>query len=335
MGFDDVPRLKWSPAGYGPAMQAILVRELGGPEVLVPAEVPDPVAGADSVLVQVSAAGINYADTHRTEGSYRVAPTLPFIPGTEVVGQDPDGRRVLGLNFDGGGYAEQAVVPAHQVVPVPDGVSDGAALALIVQGLTAWHVLRNCARLRPGESVVVNAAAGGVGSLAVQLARQFGAGRVIATASTVDKCELARELGADVAVDGAAEGYADRIWAANDGHPVDVVLEATGGPVFTAALDSLATFGRLITYGNASRLGRPLVDPAELGSRTIGVLGFWLRPVVDRPDGYGDPLVQLLQLAAQGSLRPVVGPGYPLAEARRAHEDLLARRSTGKLILLP
>jgi NADPH2:quinone reductase len=316
-------------------MRAIQCSRLGGPEVLIPVELPDPVPAPGWLLVDVAAAGVNYADTHRTDGTYRSGQELPFIPGSEVVGRDADGRRVLAPIFGGGGYAERALVPAAHAVTVPEEVGDGEALALLVQGLTAWHLLRNCARLREGESVVVNAAAGGVGSLAVQLARQFGAGRVIAAASSVEKRELALRLGADAAVDSAADGYAERVRAANGGRGVDVVLESTGGAVFTAALDALADFGRLVTYGNASREGRPLVDPATLAERNTGVIGFWLRPALALPGAYEGPLSELLDLAATGGIHPLVGAEYPLAQARRAHEDLLARRTTGKVVLRP
>ena len=316
-------------------MRAIQVSRLGGPEVLIPATVPTPVAASGQLLVEVAAAGVNYADTHRTDGSYRVAPELPFIPGVEVVGRTPEGRRVLAPIFEGGGYAECAVVPAARAIDVPEEVGDGEALALLIQGLTAWHVLHNSARVRPGESVVVNAAAGGVGSLAVQLAKHFGAGRVIAAASTPEKRHLAISLGADVAVDSATDGYAERVLAANEDQPVDVVLDATGGAAFTAALEVLGGFGRLVTFGNASREGRPLVDPAILAERNHAVVGFWLRPVLDRPGAFAEPLTELLLLTAAGKIRPLVGAEYPLAEARRAHEDLLGRRTTGKLILRP
>jgi NADPH2:quinone reductase len=314
-------------------MRAIRCDRFGGPEVLVPADVPDPVAGPGQLLVDVSAAGVNYADTSRTAGTYSGGQSLPFIPGTEVVGRTPDGRRVAALTFAGGGYAARAAVSTVDAVDVPDAVADGPALALLVQGLTAWHLLRGSAALRPGETVVVNAAAGGVGTLAVQLARHLGAGRIIAAASSPAKRDLAASLGADATVDSAPDGYTDRVLAANGGAGVDVVLESTGGPAFAAALATLAPLGRLVTYGDASRGGRPPVDPADLAARSIAVAGFWLRPVLTRPDAFHGPLAQLLHLTATGVLRPQVGPAYPLEDARRAHEDLLARRTTGKLVL--
>ncbi|GAB3812221.1 zinc-binding dehydrogenase [Kribbella italica] len=283
----------------------------------------------------MSAAGVNFADTHRTDGSYRGGPKLPLVPGVEVVGRTPDGRRVLAPVFTGGGYAEYVAVPADRAVDVPADLGDGPALALLVQGLTAWHLLRSSARMSPGESVVVNAAAGGVGTLAVQLARHFGAGRVIAVASTPAKRELALKLGADVAVDSDPDEYADRVRVANDGQPVDIVLDSTGGPTFAAALQVLGGFGRLVSYGTAARAGRPLVDPSELADRNLAVAGFWLVPAIADTTAYRAPLLELLDLAATDRLSPLVGEEYPLAEARRAHEDLLARRTRGKLVLRP
>jgi NADPH2:quinone reductase len=316
-------------------MRAIQCARFGGPEVLELVELPEPAPGDGQLLVDVHAAGLNFADVGRIAGTYRPAPELPFVPGTEVVGADPAGRRVLATVFGGGGFAQRALVAAQDAVVVPDEVPDGAALALLVQGLTAWHVLRNSARVRPGETVVVNAAAGGVGSLAVQLARHFGAGRVIATASTPQRRELATALGADAAVDGAAEGYAARILDANGGRPVDVVLESIGGRVFSAGLEVLGAFGRLVTFGNASREGRPAVDPGGLAERNLSVAGFWLRPALEVPGAYEEPLREMFGLVAAGVLRPQAGAEYALHETGRAVADLLARRTTGKVLIRP
>ncbi|GGN90345.1 NADPH:quinone reductase [Actinoplanes lobatus] len=316
-------------------MRAIQVSRFGGPEALKLAELPDPVPGPGQLLIQVTGAGVNFADTSRVAGSYQPAPALPFVPGTEVVGTTADGRRVLALNFAGGGYAERAVVDAATTVEVPAQVGDATALALLVQGLTAWHVLRGSARLRDGETVVIGAAAGGVGSLAVRLARHFGAGLVIAAASTPEKREKALRLGADVALDSAPDGFAERVRDATGGRGADVVLESTGGAAFTAGLDALAPFGRLVTFGNASRQGRPPVDPGELSDRNLAVAGFWLRPVVTLPGHFREPLTELFALAVDGRLTLPPGPAYPLDEAHRAHRDLIGRRTTGKVILRP
>jgi len=315
-------------------MRAIQIPHTGGPEVLTLVELPDPQPASGQLLVDVDAAGINYADTHLTEGSYLTRPTLPYVLGSEVVGRTPEGRRVVAIS-NGGGYAEKAVVAAPLAIDVPSGVSDGEALAVLAQGLSAWHLLRTCARLQPGESVVVNAAAGGVGSLAVQLAKIFGAGRVVATASSPEKRELTLKLGADAAVDGNAEGYAERVIEANGGTRADVILDAVGGAVFDAAFDALAPFGRLVTFGAASREAGSPVDPTRLMRRNAAVVGFWLAPILGVPAMFGPPMAELLELTADGRLHPVVGGEYPLSEARRAHEDMLARRTTGKLILRP
>jgi len=212
-------------------MRAIQVTEFGGPEVLRLVDVPAPEAGDGEVGIRVSRAGINYADTHQRRNEYLAAAQLPLIPGAEVAGVREDtGERVVALTGNGG-YAEYAVAPAALTFPIPDAVDDGTALALIVQGLTAWHLYRTSSRIAPGESVVVIAGAGGVGSLAVQLGKPMGAGRVIATASTPAKRELTLELGADAAVDAEPEGLKERLVEANLGRPVDVARERLSGPI--------------------------------------------------------------------------------------------------------
>jgi NADPH2:quinone reductase len=315
-------------------MRAIQISRYGGPEVLTSVELSDLQPAPGQLLVDVAAAGVNYADTHLADGSYLSSPALPFVPGSEVVGHTADGRRVMGLST-GGGYAEKALLPAALTVDVPASIGDGEALALLVQGLSAWHLLRTSARLVPGETVVVNAAAGGVGSLAVQLAKAFGAGRVIATASTPDKQKLAQELGADVAVSGDADGYAERVIEANGGKRVDVIIDAVGGRVFDAALDALGQFGRLVTFGAAAREIAKPVEPGRLMKRNLSVIGFWLSPALAVPGMFAPPLTELFELVTSGRIRPIVGGEYALADAARAHQDLLARRTTGKLILRP
>jgi NADPH2:quinone reductase len=233
-----------------------------------------------------------------------------------------------------GGYAEYATAPEALAVPIPDGVEDGTALALLVQGLTAWHLYRTSARIREGETVVVHAGAGGVGSLAVQLGRPMGAGRVIATASSEEKRALTLELGADAAVDSAAEGLADRLVAANLDRRVDVVFEMAGGEVFEQSLHALAPFGRLVAYGAASG-ERNEVQTGRLMRGSAAVVGFWLVHCLRDPEMLAGPLADLFERAARGELRPIVGGTYPLEEAARAHTDMQARRTTGKLLLDP
>ncbi|ADB32752.1 Alcohol dehydrogenase zinc-binding domain protein [Kribbella flavida DSM 17836] len=315
-------------------MRAVQITEFGGPEVLRVSEVDAPQVGRGQVLITVDRAGINYADTHQVENSYLSKTELPLIPGGEVVGRTADGRRVVAL-LGSGGYAEQAVAHAPYAFDVPDGVSDGDALALVLQGTTAWHLLKTSTHLQEGESVLVHAGAGGVGSLAVQLAKLWGAGRVIATASSEDKRQQVVKLGADVAVDGSPEGLKDRIVEANGGRPVDVVLEMVGGRTFDESFDALARFGRLVTFGAASRESAAAIAPSRLmkGSKTIA--GFWLADCFKTPALLGDPLRELFDLTVAGRLRPLVGGEYPLSEVATAHEDLRARRTVGKLVLDP
>lgn len=313
-------------------MRAVQITQFGGPEVLTLTELPDPVPGEGVQVLDVSSAGVNYADTHQTEDTYLSKTTLPLVPGSEVVGRLPDGSRVAAFALSGG-YAEKALVSPAMAFPLPDAVSDGQALSLMVQGLTAWHLLRTSTHLVQGESVVVHAAAGGVGTLAVQLAKAWGAGKVIGVASAKDKRELAESLGADVTVDAGERDLKSALEAANGGRKVDVVLEMVGGPTFDASLAALAPFGRLATFGMASRQPSKPITSGELMSRSRGVIGFWLAHCFTRPDMLQPQMAELLSMVEAGTLKPIVGGTYPLSEARRAHEDLLSRSSQGKLVL--
>lgn len=308
--------------------------EFGGPEVLELVELPVPEPGPEDVLIKVARAGLNFADTHTRTNSYVRKATLPLVPGGEVAGVREDtGERVVALVGDGG-YAEYAIAPRELVYPIPDELDEGAALALIIQGLTAWHLYRTAGHVADGESVVVHSAAGGVGSLAVQLGRALGAGRVIATASSSEKRALALELGADVAIDGAAEGLTERLLQANDSQPVDVVFDMAGGAVFDASYQALAPFGRIVVCGIASQ------EPNEVRTGSLlrhsrSVVGFYLFHTLERPGMFSDALADLFARAARGELRTVIGATYPLAEAAQAHADLRERRTSGKLLLDP
>jgi NADPH:quinone reductase len=314
-------------------MRAVRIDEFGGPEVLQVVDVPRPEPGDGEVLIEVSRAGMNFADTHQRENSYLSRFETPLVLGGEVAGRTGDGRRVVAM-LPSGGYAEYAVAPKAAVYPIPDGLDDGAALALLIQGLTAWHLFRTSAKLAEGESVVVVSGAGGVGSLAVQLARPFGAGRVIATASTEEKRTLAVSLGADVAVDPAVEDLTGALIEANGGNRVDVILEMSGGRVFDAAAEALAPFGRIVTYGIASR-EQNTVETGRLMRKSRAVVGFWLMHCLGRRDMIEEPLADLFDRAARGDLEPQLGETYALSDVRRAHEDLQGRRTSGKLLLDP
>ncbi len=304
----------------------------GGPEVLELVELERPEPAADQVLVRVALAGVNFADTHRRTDSYVARTTLPMVPGLEVAGRREDtGQRVVAL-CGAGGYAEYALAATDRTFPIPDGVDDATALAMLVQGCTAWHLYRTSAHLAPGESVAIGAAAGGVGSLAVQLGHQLGAGRVIALASTPAKLELARELGADAAILGDADRLTERIVEANNGHGVDAAFDSAGGAAFEGMRRALAPLGRIVTYGIASQRQNE-IRTGQLLRHSQAVIGFWLPHCLDHPPMLAQALADLFERAVGGTLHALIGGIYPLAEAAQAQADLSARTTTGKLVL--
>jgi NADPH2:quinone reductase len=313
-------------------VKAIQIEEFGGPEVMSVVELPDPEPGEGEVVVEVARSGINFADTHTTRDEYLAKQSLPMIPGGEVSGATPDGRRVAAI-LAGGGYAEKVSVPERWLVPVPDEVDDDRAAAILLQGLTAYALVNFCARLREGEAVVVEAAAGGTGSLSVQLAKRAGA-RVIALASSEEKRALAERLGADASVDSRSDGLREAILEANGGERVDAVLHMSGD-AFRDELRALAPFGRMVVFGNASQTPNE-VSTNGLLRHSTAVIGFWLMHLVaTRRDLVAEALGELLGAAASGELEVVIGGVYPLSDVGRAHEDLVARRTTGKLVLDP
>lgn len=316
-------------------MRAIVVEALGGPAVLQVREVGRPVARPGEAVVQVDRAGVNFSDIGRRRSGWSNPPQpLPVIPGFEVVGRRAvDGVRVLGVSTRGsGGYAEYAVVPDALTFPVPEAVSDTAALAAAIQGVTAWGALLSAARLRPGDTVAILAAAGGLGSLAVQLAKLHGASRVIAVASTEEKRRMTLELGADAAVEGRAENLAQNIRAANNGAGVDVLLESIGGAVTDAALDALAYDGRMVVFGQASG-GSNSVSLDLLMDRSIGVVGYWATPFLRDGDGGRAAIDTILRWIADGRLRVLEGPSFPIGQAAAAHAAIEARTTFGKVSL--
>ncbi len=291
-------------------MRAIQITEFGGPEVLHLTDVPEPEPQSGQLLIDVSRAGVNYADTHQAENSYLSETTLPVIPGGEVVGTTADGRRVVAL-LANGGYAERAVASPATMYDVPGSIDDVTALAMVVQGTTAWLLLRRSTHLARGESVVVHAAAGGVGSIAVQLAKAWGAGRVIATASSPEKRDLALELGADVAIDSRAEDMTAAIRQANDGKRVDVILDMTGGRITDQSIASLAPFGRLGFYGQASREAPKPISPTNLLVHSTTIAGMWLPHAFLLPgDVVGRAMSELFELVIDGQVRVVPGGEY-------------------------
>ncbi len=313
-------------------MKAIQVQEFGGPEVMELVELPDPQPSDGEVLVDVARCGINFGDTHATRNDYLAEQQLPLIPGGEIAGATVDGRRVASF-LPSGGYAERVAVPEPWLVDIPDSVNDEQAAGLLVQGLTAHALVHRCGRVQPGETVVVQAAAGGTGTLAVQLAKRAGA-RVIALASSDEKREFASRVGADATVDSRADDLKEAILEANEGRQVDVVFEMTGGAAFEASLRTLAPFGRMVLFGIASR-EQNQIRSGHLLQNSRSVIGFWLVHLVAQREEVATMIRDLLEAVAAGELEVIVGEVYPMSEARRAHEDLAGRKTTGKLLLDP
>jgi NADPH:quinone reductase len=335
-------------------MKAIQMTEQGGPEVLRLADLPDPQPGPGQVLIRVSAAAVNFSDIMRRRGDVYPVPTpSPFVPGAEVAGTVeavgdgvtglPAGTRVFGtVGADGsGGYAELALAYAAAVIPIPAGLDPDAAAGIVVSGLAATVILADAAKVAEGETVFVPAAAGGVGSYAVQIARLLGAGTVIAAAGTEAKREAALALGADHAVDYTAAGWADQVLALTGGRGVDVALEMSGPDRLAQTLGILGPFARLVVYGAVtgsiegfapSALAALLYDPA-LGQSLIGFnLGAWFQY---RPQVADALLGRLVGWIADGKLATPAVHALPLADAEKAHRLLETGASSGKLVLKP
>jgi NADPH2:quinone reductase len=284
-------------------MKAIYITEFGGPEVMKYLDLPEPVPAGSQVLLDVTAIGINYADTHQTENSYLSTQKLPLIPGMEVVGKMPDGSRVL-------------------------------ALAMMVQGSTAHMILKKMGQIKAGESVVIHAGAGGVGSVAIQLAKLWGA-FVIAVTSSDEKKKLCLDLGADVVVDANEADLTGALIKANNGKGVDLILEMVGGSTLDQSLDALAAFGRLVVYGMASRKAPKAIHPGALMPKSQSVIGFWLVNALADKELMAEVFMDLFGMIISGKLKPVIGSTYPLSKAADAHRDMLARKTVGKIVLDP
>ncbi len=313
-------------------MKAIQLTEFSGTDAMEYVDVPDPEPADGEVVVEVVRCGVNFADTHVTRNDYLAKQELPLIPGAEVAGVTPDGRRVAAMLMNGG-YAQKVAVPEAVLVPVPDDVSDDQAAGILLQGLTAHALIHRCARLEPGETVVVEAAAGGTGSLAVQLAKRHGA-RVIGLASSPEKRELVERLGADATADSRADDLEAAILEANDGNQVDAVFEMAGGEAFDGAMRTLAPFGRMVAFGIASG-DQNEVATGALMRKSRAVIGFWLMHLFADPAGIARGIADLFRAVAAGELEVVVGGVRPLSEARQVHEDLAGRRTQGKILLDP
>jgi NADPH2:quinone reductase len=313
-------------------MRAVVFERNGGPEVLEIRDVPEPRPGEGEVLVRIEAVGVNFMDVYEREGKPGYGSTPPGIPGAEGAGVIADtGERVAWVNVPGS-YAETFVAPREKLVPVPDGMGTHIAAATLLQGITAHYLANDSYPVQPGDWTIVHAAAGGVGLLLTQLVKQRG-GRVIATTSTPEKAQLARDAGADVVLDYA--GFAERARDIAGGEGVAVVYDGIGRTTFADGLTALRPTGSMIIYGVAS--GTP--EPIEIGTLAARGSLYVQRPTIKTYLRTTELLQsrarQVLDLVARGQLDVRIGARYPLDEARQAHEDLEGRRTTGKVLLLP
>jgi NADPH2:quinone reductase len=304
-------------------VRAAVLHEVGRP--LSVDDVPEPEAGEGQSVIGVKAAGINFADVLIKNGQYPQPPPLPVILGNEVAG-DIDGRRVLAfVRGSGGGYAEKVAADDEWIFDLPDAASYEEGASFLTTYLTAWIPLTRQVRLHPDSNVLVTAAAGGVGTAAIQIATFVGA-NVTAAAGSEEKLELARRLGASRTVSYEEIGELDDI---------DVAFDPVGGPVFSDCISSLRPLGAAIAIGFAGGAWEP-VDPARLVGRNVGVLGFYLGRLMGfRPELVQQEVDELLALWRRGALRPVVGAEFPLEQVNEAQELIASRKSTGKVVLVP
>jgi NADPH2:quinone reductase len=325
-------------------MRAVRFHKVGGPEVLQVDDVPDPQPAPGEALLRVHAAGVNWADTHFRQGTYFIKPQFPQTMGMEAAGEIVAlgegteglkiGDRVMALGDRA--YAENMIVKPLYCYPIHRDLDYVRAAALPVQGITAHHVLSMCGRLQKGESVLIHAAAGGVGTLAIQLARSLGAKRVIGTASGDEKLKLVRELGADVAIDARAPSWADQVKDATERKGVDVIAEMVGGSEhYKKNLQVLAPLGRMVVYGAASNDMRGTVEPIALMGKNHSVIGYYMTSLLRFRHLCAPALDDLQERVVRGDIRVIVGREAKLEDAADVHREMEARTTVGKLVLTP
>jgi NADPH2:quinone reductase len=324
-------------------VQALICEQPEGFESLRLGDMPTPAPGAGEVLVEVKAAGLNFADSLMCAGKYQVKPPLPFVPGLELAGTIAAigdgcanfklGQKVMAV-VDHGAFAASALCRASDVFPVPDGLDFEQAAGFPIAYGTSYGALVWKARLQKDETLLVHGAAGGVGLTAVEIGKALGA-RVIATAGGSDKCAIAAAHGADAVIDYKSEDIRDRVKALTEGRGADVVYDPVGGDVFDASLRAVNWNARIVIIGFAG--GRVPAIPANiLLVKNVDALGFyWGSYRRHRPDLLAAGFAALADMAATGQLRPHVSEILPLAAWRQGFESLLARRSTGKVVFLP
>ena len=313
-------------------MKAIQITEFGGPDVMKLVELPDPTPGDGEVLLDVTAIGINYADTHQTENSYLSPQALPLVPGIEVVGKY-EGKRYL-ASVSSGGYAEKAVAHKAVMFPIPDGVTDEQAVCMLVQGTTAWHLLKTMGHVKPGESVVVHAAAGGVGQILAGWAKSLGA-FVVGTVGSEAKFAAAKEAGCDAVVDYSKPNWVEEVIKATGGRKANVVYDSVAKTTFLGSLDCAAPFGTVALFGAASGPA-PEIHPEILNKK--GCL-FLTRPSVF-PHNATPELLQenaraVFDAIGQGRVKVQIGAKFTLEQAAEAHKAAEGRKVSGAIVIMP
>lgn len=326
-------------------MKKIIVNEFGGPEKLILQDVPVPSAGDGQIVIKVEASGVNFADGLQRQNKNVVPTSLPYLPGYEVAGTVTElgkgvenislGDRVVAMLPNSGGYAEYAVTPSYLAAVIPATISVQESLALQVQDLTAYLMLKDGAKLQAGQTVLIHSAAGGVGTLLVQIAKQMGAGKVIAAASNSEKLEVAKSLGADELINYTESNWAQQVKDVTGGKGVDLILSATGGEILRNSFSCLAPFGRLIIYGSSSG-STSIEEPFSLFAMTNNILQFFgLAGYFEKPDLMHEAYQYLFSLAAAGKLKVHIGQTFPLKDAVEAHRQMENRKTTGKIVLIP
>jgi NADPH2:quinone reductase len=329
-------------------MKAIFYREFGERNVLTYGDVPDPHPGHGELLLKTTRTSVNFVDIRERQGIYNKPEThggktqLPHTPGLQAVGVVTDvgdgvepkwiGERVMAYTPAGGGYAEQTVARAEFCVPIPEGFGDDLFAALPNQGLTAYLLLTASAQLKGGETILIQGASGGVGSLIIRIAKAMGAGQILGTASSAEKLDFIRQLGADDAIDYTNDRWVDHVLERTGGKGVDIILESVGGEIFEKNVDCLAPFGRYVVYGSTRGPGQP-VPPRRLMGKAQSLTGFYLPIFLQRPELIRNGLHYLVAAAVEGRVVPSIARILPLSEAAEAHRILEDREVRGILLL--